>query len=126
MRKKALKITKIISFFFIIIIFFFSITSFIFKVNISIGFVALNLMNMLFKSSKSCSYKRELFLLHKSKLISKGLLERNIYISQNTNLYSLLKFIDGYHFVNFYFVDENYNVTKTISEIDIYKKLGYY
>ena len=126
MRKTALKFTKIISFLFIVFLFFMFLTSLLFDYNFMLGLVCINLMNLLFKSSKSCSYKRELFVLHKAKLIRSGLLERNIYIGEQTPLYSLFKFIDDYHFVNFYFVSEDFKIKNSISELELYKSMGYF
>ena len=82
-------------------------------------------MWLLFSSSKNTSYKRELFVFHKAKLLSRGLIEKNIYLSNKILDYELFKFIDDYHFFNFIFLDENFEIVDSISEIEFYKKIGF-
>lgn len=123
-RKKALKMTKSLSFVFILLLFLIFLLSFAFEYNFTLGLVCINLMDMLLKSTKNTSYKREVFALHKAKLIKKGLLERNIYIDHKTPHYQLFKHIDDYHFVNFFFLDESFNITFKMSEIELYSEFG--
>ena len=126
MREKALFITKNISFIFVFILFFLSVISIFWSFNFMLGLISVNLYKMLILSSDSSSYKRGLFIFYKKKLISKGLLERNICISNKIEKYKLFKFIDQYHFVNFILLNDNYEVTEKLSEIDLYKMLGFY
>ena len=125
MRSQALKKTKIISLIFIFIVFAIFLVSIFFEYNFTLGFVCVNLMNLLLKSSKGTSFKRELFIFHKVKLLNKGLIERNIYLKKDVPLYSLFKFIDDYHFINFIFFNENFEIINTISEVEFYKKIGF-
>lgn len=124
-RVDALKLTKLISICFISALFGIFLFSFFFNFNFTLGFVCVNLMTLLLKESKGASYKRELFARHKLKLIKKGLLEKNVYVKNDTPLYSLFKFIDDYHFVNFFFVDKNFDVKNILSEMELYVQCGY-
>ena len=124
-RKVALKKTKNISIIFLSIAFFIYLVSISFCFNITFGLVCLNLANLLFESSDGTSFKRELFILHKAKLIKRGLIEKNIYISSATPLYTLFKFIDDYHYFNFIFLDNDFNISHTISEAEFYRKTGF-
>lgn len=125
-RKRALKVTKTISFGFVIVMFIVFLVSIFFEYNFMLGFVCVNLMNLLISSSKNTSFRREIFVFHKAKLLSKGLIERNIYLSKNVQLYSLFKYIDDYHFINFMFVDSDFEVVNTMSETEFYKKTGFF
>lgn len=122
-RKRALNLTKKISLFVIVFLFLLFLISFFFEFNFTLGFVCVNLAFLLFSSAKDTSFKRSLFAERKFKLISKGLLERNIYVSSKTSLYSLFKFIDDNHFYNFIFLDENYDIVNTLSEIEFYQAM---
>lgn len=124
-RQKALKITKQISFIVLICLFLLFILSFFYNYNFMLGVVCVNLMNLLLKNSKNTSFKREIFIFHKAKLLKNGLIERNVYVRENVPTYSLFKHIDDYHFINFFFLNENYDVVDTMSEIEFYKKIGY-
>lgn len=124
-RERALRLTKIISFSFIFLLFSIYLISSFFVLNITLGFVCVNLMSLLLSSAEGTSYKRELFIFHKAKLISKGLSERNIYLYSSVPLYTLFKFIDDYHFINFIFLSDDYEIVDTLSEIELYKKTGF-
>lgn len=121
-REVALKKTKNISMFFLFFLFLIYLISFFYEFNFTLGFVCVNLTVLLFKETKNTSYKRSLFVKRKLKLLRRGLLERNIYVNDSTPDYALYKFIDDYHFINFFFVNENFEVTDTLSEIELYKK----
>lgn len=123
-RKDALKYTKIISLVVIIILFILFLISFFFDFNFTFGFVIVNLTFLLFSSAKDTSYKRQLFAERKYKLIKKGLVERNIYVDLNMKPYAMFKFIDDYHFVNFFMLNEKFEVVNSISEVELYEKLG--
>jgi stage IV sporulation protein FB len=123
-RKDALKKTKIISFTFIILLVFLFVLSMFFEFNFTLGFVAVNLAFLLFSSAKDTSFKRSIFVKRKFKLLSKGLIERTIYVSLETDEVRLFKFIDDYHYVNFVFLDKNLAYAGEKSEIEIYKDLG--
>lgn len=124
-REKALKKTKFISFIFIILMFVGFIISMFYRLNFSLGLVCINLMSLLLSSSEGTSFKRELFIFHKAKLLKKGLVEKNVYVKLNTPLYSLFKFIDDYHYFNFIFIDENFDIRNTLSEVEFYHKTGF-
>lgn len=125
LRVKALRVTKIISFLFIFSLFIVYLISFFFEFNFTLGFVCVNLMSLLLSSSNGTSFKRELFIFHKAKLIEKGLVERNIYLNKDISHYKLFKYIDDYHFVNFIFLDERYEISNTLTEIEFYKEIGF-
>lgn len=123
-RLKALEIVKKISFGVLLLMYFVFILSLFYNYNFTFGFVCINLTRLLFAYSKDTSYKRQLFAERKFKLLKKGLVEKNIYVSCNQNIYSLFKFIDDYHFVNFVFLDNQYNKTKTLTEVELYRQAG--
>ncbi len=123
-REDSLKKVKRISIIVIAILFAIYLLSFFFDLNFTFGFVVVNLCFLLFSSSKGTSFKRQLFVNHKYKLLSKGLIERNIYVKSDTPDYKLFKYIDDYHFFNFMFVDENLEVVNSINEIELYQKLN--
>lgn len=123
-RAKALKMVKIVSLLFLIFMFVLFLVSFFFDFNFSFGFVVVNLTFLLFSSAKGTSFKRGLFVERKFKLLKRGLIERNIYVESGTENYSLFKYIDDYHFINFVFLDKTLKVSKTMSEIELYKSLG--
>lgn len=125
LRVKALRVTKIISFLIIFSLFIVYLISFFFEFNFTLGFVCVNLMSLLLSSSNGTSFKRELFIFHKAKLIEKGLVERNIYLNKDISHYKLFKYIDDYHFVNFIFLDERYEISNTLTEIEFYKEIGF-
>lgn len=125
MRRQALKKTKTIGIIFLVLFFLLFLITFFFDYNFTMGFVCVNLACLLFKETGGTSFKREMFIKRKLKLLSKGLLERNVYIKKETPSYALFKFIDDYHFVNFLFIDENFDVINSLSEVELYKKSGY-
>ena len=122
-REDALRLTKNISLVFVVLLFALFLISFFFEYNFTLGFVCFNLTYLLFSSAKDTSFKRSLFVCKKLKLISKGLLERNIYVSDKVDLYELFKYIDNSHFYNFIFVDDNYEIVNSISEIEFYQAM---
>lgn len=122
-RGKSLQITKRISLAALLVMFGLFLISFFYELNFTFGFVIVNLAFLLFSSAKDTSYKREIFAKRKFKLIDRGLVEKNIYVSRNTPAYSLLKFIDDYHFTNFMILDEEHNLVDSLSEVELYHKL---
>lgn len=125
MRGDALKLVKTLSIVSIIFLFIIYLISFFFELNFSLGFVCVNLMILHCKSAKDTSFKRSIFVDRKFKLLVKGLIERNIYLNHKTNLASVFKYIDDYHFVNFIFLDDSLNYVYEKSELDVYKDLGF-
>lgn len=123
-RYEAVKRVKKLSLYFVCFLFCVFLFSFFFSFDFSFGFVVVNLAFMCLSSAKDTSYKREVFVRKKYEKLKKGLVERNIYVKQNTPEYVLFKFIDDYHFVNFIFLDENFMEQSRIGEIDFYKKNG--
>ncbi len=123
-RQKSLKTVKFLSLIFLILMFILFLISFFFEFNFSFGFVIVNLTFLLFSSSKDTSFKRQLFVSRKYKLLKKGLIERNIYVEKDKPHFSLFKYIDDYHFVNFIFLDSNLKEDGMLSEIELYKELG--
>ena len=81
-------------------------------------------MNLVLAASKDTSYKRQMFAERKLKKIEKGLLERNIYVMESVQIYSLFKYIDDSHFLNFIFLDENYEIVNQLTEVEFYQKIG--
>ena len=37
----------------------------------------------------------------------------------------LFKFIDDYHFINFIFINEEFEIENSLTEIEFYKKIGF-
>lgn len=124
MRKDALNKTKFISLLFIFFMFCLYLISFFFTFNFSLGFVCVNLLILCLSSSKGTSFSRSIFVKRKFKLLSKGLIERTIYVKSGLAGERLFKYVDDYHFANFIFLDENLNYVGEINEIDLYKSLG--
>lgn len=124
-RKEALKLTKKISFFFLIFMFAIFLVSFFFEYNFTLGFVCVNLACLLFSSSKDTSFKRQFFVSHKLNNLKRGIIERNIYVSVLTPSFALFKYIDNYHFVNFIFLDRDGKQVRKLSEIDFYREQGF-
>ena len=58
------------------------------------------------------------------RLRSVGVTEKNIYVDEGSRLYSLYKFIDDSHFVNFVFLSKELGVVRKMTEIEFYKSVG--
>lgn len=123
-RQDALKKTRLFSLVFLSFMFVIFLVSFFFDFNFTFGFVCVNLMVLLFSEGKGTSFKREMFVQRKMKLLSKGLTERNVYVKAGMPMYSLFKFIDDYHFINFFFVDSNLDIINSLSEFEFYRANG--
>lgn len=121
-RESALKRTKIISFFMVGLLFVFYLFSLCYGANFTFGFAVVNLAFMCLSSTKDTSYKRGLFAKRKFDRLSSGLIERNIYISDEVQHYKLFKYIDDSHFVNFVFLSKDLTVTSKLSEVEFYKE----
>lgn len=124
-RKDALKKVKNISLCVVSIFFIIFLFSFFYEYNFTLGFVCVNLVRLLFSSSKDTSYKRQLFIDKKMQNLYKGLTDRTVYVKSSCELYSLFKFIDDSHFFNFVFLDEKGVIVQTISEIELYKRCDF-
>ena len=124
-RTDGLKKVKNVSLFVVLIFFIVFLISFFFEYNFTLGFVCVNLARLLFSSTKDTSYKRHLFVFKKIKNLSKGLSEKNIYVSDGVENFALLKFIDDSHFFNFIFLNADGEVSKKISEIELYKSCNF-
>ena len=123
-RNIALLKVKKISLIFLFVLFFVFLISFFFEYNFTLGFVCVNLAFMMFSSSKNTSFKRQIFAQKKFKNLSKGMVEKNIYVDVEAKDYSLFKFIDDYHFVNFIFLDKKGKEVKRLSEVEFFKRQG--
>lgn len=125
LRITALKRVKTISLFVIFIFFVIFLVSFFYEYNFTLGFVCVNLVRLLFSSSKDTSYKRNFFIFKKIKNLQKGLQEKNIYVDAFIEKFLLFKFIDDSHFFNFIFLDNDGNVVNKMTEIELYKSFGF-
>lgn len=125
-RTKAIKKARNISLMFIFLLFFMFILSSFFTFNFSLGLTSVNLLCLLFSRCEDTSYKRQLFVDRKFKLLKKGLLERVVYVSDSLSNYSLFKFIDDNHFNKFVFLDSKYKKVKELTEIDFYYQMGFF
>lgn len=123
-RISSLIITKRISFLFVILVFFLGIVFIFYSFNITLAISAINLMNLSLSNSRDTSFKRQLFVDRKFKLLKKGLLGRTIYLSSDIPKYALFKFIDDSHFYRFVMLNSNFQVTESIDEIEFYKQMG--
>jgi len=123
-RIRALKSARIVSLIFIVLLFGLFILSSFYSFNIALGLSAINLMSLYLSNSNDTSYKRQLFVDRKFKLLERGLLERTIYVRKDFKLYSLFKFIDDNHFINFIFLDSKLNQVDKLSEVEFYKKMN--
>ena len=74
-------------------------------------------------SSKDTSYKRDLFIQRKIRSLEEGkhLIEKTIYVNNNVDYFSLFKFIDNSHYLNFVFIDNLGDIVNSISEFELYK-----
>lgn len=124
-RGSALKIVKVISFIFVGVLFFVSLFVFFFNLNLTLGFVAINLCVLIFESTKGTSFKREILLEKKLKRLGKGLRQKVIYVKRSTKYHSLLKFIDGDNYFVFIFVDDNFIETGRLDEKTLLETLGF-
>ena len=123
-RKNALEKVKRVSFLFVLFLFVLFLLSIFFKFNFTFGFVCVNLVCLLFTSSKDTSYTRQIFVQKKFEKIKKGLIERKIFVDENIPFFKLFKFIDDNHFVTFVFLDSKMKKVDECSEIFVYEKLG--
>ena len=123
-RSDAIKIVKKLSLVFIIILFAIFLISFFFEYNFSLGFVCVNLVRLLFSSSKDTSYKRNLFVNRKINFLNKGkaLLDKTIYVKNSTAYYQLFKYIDDSHLFKFIFLDDDGNIVEKLTELELYKR----
>ena len=121
-RAMALKKVKNISMIFIVLMFILFLISFFFDFNFALGFVCVNLMSLLFSTSKSTSYKRQFFVRKKLERLAYGLIEKTIYVNENLEKYKLFKFIDNTHYFSFVFLSDNGEKVGKISEIELYKE----
>lgn len=119
-RNDAVRLAKNISIIFVLSLFGLFLLSSFFEFNFSLGTAAVNLMFLTLSNSEDTSYKRQLFVNRKFKLLRKGLLERVIYVQDNTPYFSLFKYIDDGHFVKFVFLDKSLRIVKTMSEVEFY------
>lgn len=124
-RRKAVKVVKSISLFFVFVMFFISMFSFFIYFNFSIGFVSVNLCLLLFDSASGTSFKREVVLFKKIKRLNRGVPKKSVFIKENYPEQLLLKFIDGEHYFVFVFVNEKFEVQKEIDEYNLLLKLGF-
>ena len=122
-RVTAVKYARNFSFIFVILLFVFYLVSCFYSINFSLGCSAMNLMILILSNGEDTSYKRQLFVNRKFRLLSKGFLERTIYVDGESSLYSLFKFIDDNHFLKFVFLNKDLQIVDSMTEIDVYKKL---
>lgn len=123
-RISAVNITKKISFCFVLFVFFLGIFMLFNSLNITLAISAINLMVLTLSDSSDTSYKRQLFVDRKFRLLRKGLLCRTIYFSNDIPKFALFKFIDDSHYFKFVFLNSDYQVTEDIDEIEFYKQMG--
>jgi len=123
-RKIALKFVKIISWIVIGLIFLIFLISFFVNYNFILGFICVNLVHLVLKSTSDTSYKRNIFVKNKIKLIERGLIEKNIYIDHLIDKKLLLKYIDDYHYINFIFINNSYEIVGSMNETELYKYLN--
>lgn len=123
-RLKAIKTAKTISVLFVFAVFAMFLLSGFYSFNFSLGTAAVNLMFLVLSNSEDTSYKRQLFISRKFRLLEKGLLERTIYVKNSLSNYSLFKFIDDHHFNRFVFLDASLKRVRSIDEVEYYKQIG--
>ena len=121
-RIKSLKKIKKLSMCFIFLLFVLFLVSFFFEFNFTLGFVCVNLMCLLFSSSKETSYKRQFFAVNKLKKLSSGLFEKTIYVDSKIDKFKLFKFVDNTHFFKFVFINDQGIKVGEISEIELYRE----
>ena len=121
-RRDALLKVKKISSCFVCLMFCVFLISFFFSFNFTLGFVCVNLASLLMKTSNDTSYKRSLFVSKKFQKLTKGLIERNVYVDAECPNFKLYKFIDDYHFFNFIFLSKESKEVRRLSEIELYRQ----
>ncbi len=124
-RMEAVGVIKKASFCFMIVLFIISIFIFLFTFNLSFSFACVNLCILLFESANGTSFKREFAIRKKQERLSKGLMQKIIYVKNDYNELYLLKFIDSDHYFVFVFVDDNFKELQRIDEFELLKKLGF-
>jgi len=119
-RKSAVVITKIVAILLSILIFILFIFSLFFKPNFSVGIMAITLFVGAISEDKNASYKRLFFSQRKRNRIKKvGVETRLVMVSEKASYATIIKHISARFFTIFLFVDENFNVVKTLNENQI-------
>ena len=80
-------------------------------------------MYLCLSATKETSYKRGIFIERKFEKLKRGLPEKNIYLPSNAPIYSLFKFIDDSHFVNFIFLSDKLVPVYKMTETEFYKEI---
>ena len=122
-RIKAVEIVKRYSVVLTVFMFAVYLFSFLVVKNFTFGFVCVNLMTLCLSASKDTSFKRGIFIERKFEKLKRGLPEKNIYLPSNVKLYSLFKFIDDSHFVNFIFLSDKLDPVLKMTETEFYKEI---
>ncbi len=112
---KIMKIIGLVFGVFFAILFFISV---FYTLNITLFFISVFLIVSSFGGVTDAYYERSFVLATKKENINP--IEVKTYIvNKNTSIYSLIKYIKGNYFVQFYLVDDFCNVVKILTEIDI-------
>ena len=123
-RNVALKRVKMISFAVLIILFCVFLVMIFYGLSLSFGLAVVNLVSLHFSSVNGTSFKRNLYLFSKQKNLKKGLKERVVYVSESAEYFKLLSRLDNSSVTRFVFVDDEFNVVKTLSEFEIMREIG--
>ncbi|MBQ7918214.1 MAG: hypothetical protein IJ310_05335 [Clostridia bacterium] len=123
-RNIALKRVKMISFAVLIILFCVFLVMIFYGLSLSFGLAVVNLVSLHFSSVNGTSFKRNIYLFSKQKNLKKGLKERVVYVSESAEYFKLLSRLDNSSVTRFVFVDDDFNVVKTLSEFEIMREIG--
>lgn len=123
-RNTALKRVKMISFVVLIVLFCVFLVLIFYGLSLSFGLAVVNLVALNFSSVNGTSFKRNLYLFSKQKNLKRGLKERVVYVNQNAEYFKLLSRLDNSSVTRFVFVDDEFNVVKTLSEFEIMREIG--
>ena len=123
-RKEALTIVKLVTIVFSALLFVIFIISLFICPIFTIGTASVNLMMSAFATDKSASYKRCYFSVRKMERIRKyGVETRYLMVSKDLDFFKLYKLTDARHYTIFLLVDENFNIVKKLSEVDLFKNI---
>jgi len=116
-RQKAYKVLRIIGFITsgIFAVLFF--LTFFFNYNLSFAIIAVFFFISVIFPDKNSKYSRLYSMAYRTEKLKKGLTVKEVMISGNASLYSLLKMLNTNYFYRFNIVDDNFKLITQIDEL---------
>lgn len=118
-QNKAYKITKLVGIVISIILFVLFIISSFFKINFTLGTTSIFLLAGIFFEDKSSYYVANFNFVYKSKNLTKGLDTNVISISEESNLYNLLRKLNKYKYNIVNVISDKGKIIKSLTEEEI-------